>query len=168
MTSASKISEPAAGSAEWAHALTPALVLGFVAIIFLLIATLIVGDLNLRNVYAAGEAVEHSEAVKVTLQQVLMTTVDAETGERGFIITGENSYLEPYDRAQSAIADDIARVQALVGDDKDQQLDLAVELHGGTVTVRSAGLLQGSTFVVSLPASTLPEAAIAETPLTSA
>jgi len=52
-----------------------------------------------------------------------MTTVDAETGERGFIITGENSYLEPY---------------------------------------------EGSTFVVSLPASTLPEAAIAETPLTSA
>ena len=167
MTSASKISEPAAGSAEWAHALTPALVPGSVAIILLLIATLIVGDLNLRNVYAAGEAVEHSEAVKVTLQQVL-TTVDAETGERGFIITGDNRCLEPYDRAQSAIADDIARVQALVGDDKDQQLDLAVELHGGTVTVRSAGLLQGSTFVVSLPASTLPEAAIAETPLTSA
>jgi CHASE3 domain sensor protein len=70
------------------------------------------GDLNLRNAYAAGEAVEHSEAVKVTLQQVLLTTIDAETGERGFIITGENSYLEPYDRARAAIADDIARLQA--------------------------------------------------------
>ena len=69
MTSASKLSEPTASSAEWAHTLTPALVLGFVAIIFLLIATLVVGDLNLRKVYAAGEAVQHSEAVKLTLQQ---------------------------------------------------------------------------------------------------
>ena len=34
-----------------------------------------------------------------------------------------------------------------------------VELHGGTVTVYSAGLLQGSTFVVSLPAGLTPEAA---------
>ncbi len=105
--------------------MTPALVLGFVAIIFLLVATLVVGDWNLRDVYAAGEAVEHSEAVKVTLQQVLMTAVDAETGQRGFIITGEDSYLEPYDRARSSIADDLARVQALVRDDKDQQLDLS-------------------------------------------
>jgi signal transduction histidine kinase len=34
-----------------------------------------------------------------------------------------------------------------------------VELHGGTVTVYSAGLLQGSTFVVLLPAGMTPEIA---------
>ncbi len=38
-----------------------------------------------------------------------------------------------------------------------------VELHGGTVTVHSAGLLQGSTFVVSLPANITPRAAGEET-----
>ena len=36
--------------------------------------------------------------VKMQLRALLASLIDAETGERGYIITGNESYLEPYNR----------------------------------------------------------------------
>lgn len=108
----------------WSRALTPGLLAGFAVIIVVLIATLVVGLTNLRNVYGATETVAHTYAVKAALQRLLATTVDAETGERGFIITGATSYLEPYDRARDAIPGDIGKVRTLTADSREQQADL--------------------------------------------
>ena len=51
---------------------------------------------------------------KIALQQLLATTLDAETGQRGFIITGEAAYREPHDRARNAVKSDIERPCAAV------------------------------------------------------
>jgi CHASE3 domain sensor protein len=104
--------------------LTPALLAGFGGMTAVLIATLVIGPANLRSVHTAGDAVAHTQAVKAALQQLLATAVDAETGQRGFIITGEASYLESYNRARESIAADIARVGALTADNRAQQDDL--------------------------------------------
>src|SRR5438046_1441009 len=117
---ASQIIEPV----EWSRALSPGLLAGFTGIIIVLIATLVVGLANLRNMYGAAEMVAHTYSAKAALQRVLATAVDAETGERGFIITGTSSYLEPYDRARNAIAADIGDVRALIADSREQQADL--------------------------------------------
>src|SRR5947209_8537968 len=106
---------------EWSRGLTPGLLAGFAVIIVLLIATLVSGLANLRNVYGATDMVAHTYAVKAALQRLLTTTVDAETGERGFIITGASSYLEPYDRARDAITGDLRQVRTLTADNREQQ-----------------------------------------------
>jgi PAS domain S-box-containing protein len=104
--------------------LTPVLVAGFIAIISVLIVASVIGAVNLRNVYDTSGAVAHSNAAKAALQQLLATLIDAETGERGFIIVGEPTYLEPYNRAIRAIPSDLSQVRALTADNGDQQADL--------------------------------------------
>jgi signal transduction histidine kinase len=105
--------------------LTPSLLSGFLAILLVLVAALVVEDLGLRNLYASTEAVSHTQEVKLALQQLLSTALDAETGQRGFIITGEAEYLEPYDRARHAVEANIERIRGLVGDNGEQHADLS-------------------------------------------
>lgn len=65
--------------------------------------------------------VKHTQEVLDTLELTLSTFKDAETGERGFIISGEESYLEPYNSAKQTILGYIAQVRQLTADDADQQ-----------------------------------------------
>jgi CHASE3 domain sensor protein len=104
--------------------LSPGLLTGFVLIVLVLVGTLVVGLVNLRRVADATDAVEHTNAVETGLERLLATLVDAETGERGFIITGNPSYLEPYDRARREIPSRITEVRALTADNRDHQADL--------------------------------------------
>src|SRR5437762_10874158 len=103
--------------------LTPGLLAAFAAIVVVLVAARVISTLNLRNVYAASEWVAHTHAVKDSLRQILSAALDAETGERGFIITGSASYLEPYDRARSTLAATIAQARAATADNREQQPD---------------------------------------------
>src|SRR5438552_3277467 len=101
-----------------------ALVGAFVALIGVLLTSSVVGTRNIQNVFGTSDAVTHTYSVKAALQQLLATLIDAETGERGFIVTGETSYLEPYDRALGAISPALVRVRTLTSDNPDQQADL--------------------------------------------
>ena len=71
--------------------------------------------------YSAGAAFRSSEEQARTTRQVLDNTnallsslKDAETGQRGFLLTAENRYLEPYRQALTEIPtvlDTLARVE---------------------------------------------------------
>jgi len=62
--------------------------------------------------------------VKIALQQLLAATLDAETGERGFIITGAASYLEPYERARVRLSANLAQLRALTVGNREHQADV--------------------------------------------
>ena len=47
----------------------------------------------LRQSSNAAASVQHSELVRVQLERALTTIVNAETGQRGFLITGADRYL---------------------------------------------------------------------------
>jgi CHASE3 domain sensor protein len=49
-----------------------------------------------------------------TLVNVLRQLQDAETGQRGFLITGQESYLRPYEDAMLTLEQDIDRTRAIV------------------------------------------------------
>ena len=52
-----------------------------------------------------------------TAQTLLVHLVDQETGERGFVITGDASYLEPYDSGRINAAEDVRSLKQLVRGD---------------------------------------------------
>ena len=81
--------------------LPPMLAAGFCGIVLVLVVAFLVTLINLRNVYDTAGAVTHTQAVIGALQRLMATAVDAETGERGYIITGREAYLEPYERARA-------------------------------------------------------------------
>ena len=78
---------------------------------------------------AAAGWVTHTYEVIDGLQTVLSSLKDAETGQRGFLLVGQESYLEPYTRAVSHIGPEMARLRQLIADNPAQR-DLLERLDG--------------------------------------
>src|ERR1700678_2919504 len=65
------------------------------------------------------EEVAHTRVEVDALHSYLTTIEDAETGQRGFLLTGNETYLAPYTAAKSEIADRLARLAELTKEDPD-------------------------------------------------
>jgi PAS domain S-box-containing protein len=76
------------------------------------------------TLYNAVQLRRHSEMVTATyelqtqLSKLILLAVDAETGQRGFLLTGKEEYLAPYQNALSSVGDQLDRVSRLVDDDE--------------------------------------------------
>ncbi len=66
--------------------------------------------------------VEHTDRVINNLNETSKLTVDLETGMRGFLITGDEHFLDPYEVAKPRIISDLRGLQELVADNP-QQVD---------------------------------------------
>jgi signal transduction histidine kinase/CheY-like chemotaxis protein len=67
------------------------------------------------------EWVQHSLSVRDQLDQVLTLVQGAETGQRGYLLTGRDSYLAPYTAAVEQLPATLDRMRDLVGADPRQQ-----------------------------------------------
>ncbi len=81
-------------------------------------ARIVIGDV--QRMTESDRWVVHTHEVLQVLQQLLLSLVDAETGERGFIITGDERYLEPYEAGRNAVQGHLARLVELTADDPSQ------------------------------------------------
>ncbi len=64
----------------------------------------------------AGERVNHTFQVVEQLSMLISTLKDAETGQRGFLLTGEDQYLTPFTRAQGDLQLELSQLRALTKD----------------------------------------------------
>jgi PAS domain S-box-containing protein len=85
----------------------------FVGIFFLIFLFGVAAYVNLLKLQDATGAEEHTFAVVGQLDLILSTLKDAETGQRGYVLTGDPRYLEPYDAAVSVIDEQNARLRRL-------------------------------------------------------
>jgi len=63
------------------------------------IATAVGEYMSLNELVARGEVRSHALRAQLLIRRTGMLLVDLETGQRGFAITGEAGFLEPYERA---------------------------------------------------------------------
>ena len=85
---------------------------------------------NLRRIAEDERRVAHSHEVVGAIADTLSLLKDAETGQRGYLITGDPVYLEPYAAALASIRDALRRLEALTADSPLQQSCIAaVEGH---------------------------------------
>lgn len=84
--------------------------------------------LSVRTAQHAEEAVVERD-IRALTTNLLAATIDAETGQRGFLLTGEPRYLAPFERAQPRLRRDIASLRELVAKDP-AQLAAVNELSG--------------------------------------
>ena len=68
-----------------------------------------------------NDQVQRNHEVKEELSAVLRLVVDAETGQRGYVITDDPVYLEPYQEATSQIDARLARLDRLTKTSAPQQ-----------------------------------------------
>ncbi len=99
-----------------------------VAVVAVLITAWLAFD-SLQERSAAAERITRVYDVLVRLQRVFSFVKDAETGQRGYLLTGAESYLDPYDKAREALPGEMQSLQAAVGSDVEQQrrLDALVQ-----------------------------------------
>jgi signal transduction histidine kinase/CheY-like chemotaxis protein len=64
--------------------------------------------------------VEHTLNVQQAITRTLSLVQDAETGQRGFLLTADRTYLEPYENAVAAMAPQLEALDALVADNLHQ------------------------------------------------
>jgi CHASE3 domain sensor protein len=76
---------------------------------------------NVRTLAATHRRVVHTHEVITQLQDVLSLLKDAETGQRGYLLTGEAAYREPYDEAVDVLPARLARLKELTADNPNQQ-----------------------------------------------
>ncbi len=80
--------------------------------------------LNMRKQAESDRLVLHTERVLQELARTRTGMIDAETGQRGFIITDDERYLEPYTTGLIAARDGFAQLRQLTIDNPAQQTRL--------------------------------------------
>ena len=76
---------------------------------------------TLRQVRESDDWVDHTRDVISNNQQLFSDLMDAESAERGYIITGDQSFLEPYKGAADDIPRTLTRLTQLTADNPPQQ-----------------------------------------------
>ncbi|KAA3506413.1 response regulator [Agrobacterium vitis] len=95
--------------------LDPGVALGLLgAIIFFLISGF-VANFNLQALRDGNEKVVQTHVAIVALDELLSHLQDAETGQRGFLLTNNESYLAPYNAALRAIPTQLDKIAQLSG-----------------------------------------------------
>lgn len=88
------------------------------ALVILLIG--LVGFYSTHRLIENDRRVTHTHMVRRDLAELLSELKDAETGQRGYVITGVESYLAPYNSALEQIKLTVDRLRGLIADNPDQ------------------------------------------------
>ncbi len=80
--------------------------------------------INTQHLIKSNDWVTHTHQVIESLGDVLSALKDVETGQHGFILTGQDRYLVPYDQSQRSIENRLAKLAELTQDNPAQLTEL--------------------------------------------
>ena len=127
--------------------LPPGPLVGFVVAVLAVLLIAYFTDQALEARQAAGQDVTHTMQVLERAQQLLTTVADAETGQRGFVLTNEDKYLEPYTKARESLQVQMQELRDLTADNAEQRgrLDeLRAERDQRAVDATLGGLVEAA------------------------
>lgn len=97
------------------------LLIGFGLVIAILISLSIISYSNLSNLNHSNNWDKHTYQVLAELQGIQESMINMETGQRGFAITGDEAFLEPYNMGKSDFDLYYTKAQKLTSDNPKQQ-----------------------------------------------
>jgi signal transduction histidine kinase len=89
--------------------------------------------LSVADLRSSEHLARQSEEVLVVASQLERLVVDLETGQRGFVITGEQRFLEPWEAARLSVPEQAGTLERLVAGDREQQ-DRARRINRGAIS----------------------------------
>ncbi|HEV7715668.1 MAG TPA: CHASE3 domain-containing protein, partial [Steroidobacteraceae bacterium] len=150
----------AMGASRGAHSgppLPPGAFVGFIVAVVAVVVIAFFSYQSLQNRSNTSERVSHTLEVILQLEAINSTLKDAETGQRGFLLTGSEDYLDPYTNAKAALPGILKVLRGLTPDNPRQQrrLDVLEQLAADkmeelaqTIALRRAGDTQGALALV--------------------
>jgi CheY-like chemotaxis protein/CHASE3 domain sensor protein len=137
--------------------LPPKTLFGFVLAVTAVVVIALLSYQSLQTTAASSRNLTQSIEVLAQLNSVLSTLKDAETGQRGFLLTGNESYLEPYSTAKSALPVELTALRGLFAKRPEQARRLEsleniatqkMDELGQTVDLRRAGQVDAALTIV--------------------
>lgn len=105
------------------------LLVGFGLSLLLLIVSSVASYVSINNLVESSAMVDHTNKVIIQLENVISSLKDAETGQRGYLLTGRSDFLKPYLGAQDSALKALGIVRDLTMDNP-AQTQKADELNG--------------------------------------
>ncbi len=103
--------------------------LGYGISLLLLVTVGLLSYITMGSLLASNRWVSHSNQVIQRLEKALSLMKDAETGERGYLLTGKQQFLEPYYGAPTAALQLIDETHLLTRDNPIQQRNITAIRH---------------------------------------
>ena len=92
----------------------------FVAVLVGLVAVSLIMYQNLNNYIIENRLISHSKEIIITAELVLSSVKDAETGQRGFLLTHDSLFLQPYQTAIAQLPGQLTVLDSLVHNNASQ------------------------------------------------
>src|SRR5215510_16404150 len=106
------------GPARWPRRTRLLLLLGAAGV--LMAATLVTQlTLQARQRDIRNDLLDRIDPARVTLADLRAAVLDQETGVRGYVLTGDERFLEPYERGRDAGDDALVRLRRALQDDEE-------------------------------------------------
>ena len=90
------------------------------------VGLIFVNEASFRSSSDAVADINEAQLTRSALNDLAQTTLDAETGQRGYLLTGDERYLEPYSNAISQVGRQLDVLRQRFAQDKDRQAELDV------------------------------------------
>jgi two-component sensor histidine kinase len=97
--------------------------------LLLLLAANLTTFVMIQRTAAFNDQVERSQQVRRAAGALLLSLVDAETGQRGFLLSGDPDFLAPYNRAETSVPDQMDELERLTAGDPQLEAHVAVMLE---------------------------------------
>ncbi|KQY23685.1 histidine kinase [Rhizobium sp. Root482] len=138
--------------------LDPGVAVGLAGAIFFFILSGLVSYFNLQALRDGNEKIVQTHISIIALDQLLSYIQDAETGQRGFLLTNDERYLAPYNTALQAIPPKLDEIEQRTGSNSGQsQRLIALRQHveaklselGNAIEVRRVEGLDAALVVIN-------------------
>ncbi len=93
----------------------------FVVSIFLLFFTVSISYKQIQSLTDSSKSILHSHGIRTELELLLYYTKDAETNQRGYLLTHDTSFYKSYENALVKVRESFGRLKALSIDNPEQQ-----------------------------------------------
>ncbi len=88
-------------------------IIAFIAVAALVAAVVVASIWSFKQIKQAAEARQHANLVLKSTNNLLSTLKDAETGQRGYLLTGDEAFLQPYLVARDRLGADLSELHQL-------------------------------------------------------
>jgi signal transduction histidine kinase/DNA-binding response OmpR family regulator/CHASE3 domain sensor protein len=113
------------GASQQRRGLDPTVAFSLGVVLVFFVITGLVAYFNLRTLRENNQKIVHSHEVIIALDELLSSAQDAETGQRGFLLTNNERYLEPYNAALAVIPSQLDAIAQATSDNPVQQARIA-------------------------------------------
>jgi methyl-accepting chemotaxis protein len=94
----------------------------FGLVLLILLAIGAISFMSTTKMVETSGMVDHTHKVLENLERTLSLLKDAETGQRGYLLTGLERYLEPYNGAKKDLGTGLANLAELISDNPNQRM----------------------------------------------